>query len=207
MGAEKIIPDRDLKQALLDVQTADDVLAAAARIEHRRRHPNTNCPADEIPTPAELAAWLTQCPDTAQAEAREAVAAMGLIGPTATGSVWSDTPGAGSPTDDPNEAIREVPLERWRWQAMGDPEARKAAEAELRESIGADIDFDAVLAILESNIAIVMRPRLVFMAPLRIDASGTFEPGAAGGCGICPNCMGAGATSGSRTGPGIRSRP
>ena len=134
---------------------------------------------DEIPSEMDLAEWLT--PDAAQAEAREAVAAMGLIGPTATGSVWSDTPGAGSPTDDPNEAIREVPLERWRWQAMGDPEARKAAEAELRESIGADIDFDAVLAILESNIAIVMRPRLVFMAPLRIDASGAFEPGAAGG--------------------------
>ena len=128
---------------------------------------------DDIPSETDLAEWLT--PDAAlQAEAREAVAAMGLIGPTATGSVWSDTPfahGAGSPTDDPNEAIREVPLESWRWQAMGDPEARKAAAvAELRESIGADIDFDAVLAILESNIAIVMRPRLVFAAGLGPDS-------------------------------------
>ena len=169
--------------------------------------------SDEVLTEEDLAAWLPGYSDAAQAEAREAVVAMGLIGPTATGSVWSDTPfaqGAGSPTDDPNEAIREVPLESWRWQAMGDPprEARKAAVAELREHVGAGIDFDAVLAIFESHGEIVKRPRLVFMAPLRIDASGVFEPGAAGGCGICPNCISDGWRCARRTPKrGIRSRP
>ena len=157
---------------LSSARTAADIIEATVRREWWLANDGAEYPG-EPPTEADVAQWSPGCPRAAQAEAREAVAAMGLIGPTATGSVWSDTPfayGAGSPTDDPNEAIREVPLESWRWQAMGDPAARKAAVAELRESIGADIDFDAVLAILESNIAIVTRPRLVFAAGLHPDS-------------------------------------
>ena len=55
---------------------------------------------------------------------------------------------------------------------MGGPEARKAAEAALRESIGPGADFDAVLAVMESHGAIERRPRLVFAAGLRVDSRG-----------------------------------
>ena len=149
---------------------ADEIIEWCARAAWKDSHDGAECP--DIPSETDLAAWSPGCPAAAQAEAREAMAAMGLIGPDATGSVWSDTPfahGADSPTDDPNEAIREVPLESWRWQAMGDPEARKAVEAELREHIGLDLDFDAIVATLESHVEIVRRPRLVFAAGLRVD--------------------------------------
>ena len=78
--------------------------------------------AGEVPTEEDLAAWSPGCPGAAQAGSAELAAACGLIGPDST-----------SP---------HIPADAWRWQAMGDPEARKAAVAELRESIGPGADFD-----------------------------------------------------------------
>ena len=149
-----------LADALESARTVPEILDAVARIAYANAHDGAECPPDEIPSETDLAEAI-EADRTgfgkAQAQAAELAAAV---------LPWGDDMPA---------------VERWRWQAMGDPEARKAAEAELREHVGAGIDFDAVLAILESHGAIVRRPRLVFMAPLRIDASGAFEPGAAGG--------------------------
>ena len=112
---------------------------------------------DEIPREADLAAWQPNCPDPAQAEAREAVAAMRLIGPDAE---WTRDPLSAPLAPD---APDMPPVEDWRWQAMGGYEW-KAMEVALRERIGADVD--AVLAALESLGAIVRRPRPVFAAGL-----------------------------------------
>ena len=112
---------------------------------------------DEIPRGADLAAWQPNCPDPAQAEAREAVAAMRLIGPDAE---WTRDPLSAPLAPD---APDMPPVEDWRWQAM-DGYEWKAMEVALRERIGADVD--AVLATLESLGAIVRRPRPVFAAGL-----------------------------------------
>ena len=112
---------------------------------------------DEIPRGADLAAWQPNCPDAAQAESREAVAAMRLIGPDAE---WTRDPLS---APDAPDAPDMPPVEDWRWQAM-DGYEWKAMEVALRERIGADVD--AVLATLESLGAIVRRPRPVFAAGL-----------------------------------------
>ena len=128
--------------------TADEILAFCVRAVWRET--NENEYPGEPPTEADVAQWSPGCPGAAQAEAAELAAACGLIGPDST-----------SP---------HIPADAWRWQPMGDPEARKATEAALRESIGPGADFDAVLAIMESHGAIERRPRLVFAAGLRVDS-------------------------------------
>ena len=131
---------------LSKASTPEKITEAAARFEWYERD-GADCPAEHIPSEADLAAWLPNCPDAAQAEAREAATAMGLIGPA------GDMPA----------------VEQWRWQAMYGYEW-KAMEAALREYIGDGVDVDAVLATLESHGAIVKHPRLVFAAGLSVQA-------------------------------------
>ena len=149
---------------------------------------------DEIPRVADLTAWQSNCPDPAQAEAREAVAAMRLIGPDAE---W---------TRDPLSALLAPgapdmpPVEDWRWQAM-DSYEWKAMEAALRERIGGDVD--ALLGTLESLGAIVRRPRPVFRGRA-VQASRRGHARCV--CvGKCRKCISGGSTCPKRTGPGIRS--
>ena len=116
---------------------------------------------DEIPSEADLTAWLPGCPDAAQAEANEAAASLALGRAPERDEILSASGLIGTADDTPA-------VEHWRWQATGDPIAREAAEAALRERIGAALDFDAIMATLESYGAIVERPRLVFAAGLRV---------------------------------------
>ena len=116
---------------------------------------------DEIPSEADLTAWLPGCPDAAQAEAHEAAASLALGRAPERDEILSASGLIGTADDTPA-------VEHWRWQATGDPIAREAAEAALRERIGAALDFDAIMATLESYGAIVERPRLVFAAGLRV---------------------------------------
>ena len=152
----------ELGAALNEARTLAAILDALARSVWHNAHDGADCPDNCIPSDADLIAWQPNCPETAQAEAREAVAAMRLIGPDAK---WIrdllSSPLAPDAPDMP-------PVEDWRWQAMGSYEW-KAMEAALRERVGADVDADAVLATLELHGAIVRRPRLVFAAGLGVD--------------------------------------
>ena len=150
----------ELGAALNEARTLAAILDALARSVWHNAHDGADCPDNCIPSDADLIAWQPNCPETAQAEAREAVAAMRLIGPDAK---WiRDLLSAPLAPDAPDMP----PVEDWRWQAMGSYEW-KAMEAALRERVGADVD--AVLATLELHGAIVRRPRLVFAAGLGVD--------------------------------------
>ena len=99
---------------LTTARTAAEILEAATRFEWWERQ-RRETPDDAIPSEADLLEWLPQCPETAQAEAREAAAAMRLIGPDA----------------------ELTPTERSPWRAFGDPAARAKAAAALYEERGA----------------------------------------------------------------------
>ncbi len=136
---------------LSKASTPEKITEAVACFDWFERH-RALCPAEHIPSEADLTAWQPNCSDAAQVEAREAATAMGLIDPA------GDMPA----------------VEQWRWQAMDGYEWKamdgyewKAMDATLREYIGDRVDADSVLATLESHGAIVKRPRLVFAAGLR----------------------------------------
>ena len=134
---------------LSSARTAADIIEATVRREWWLANDGAEY-AGEVPTEEDLAAWSPGCPDAAQAGSAELAAACGLIGPDSTSPL--------------------IPADAWRWQAMGNLDVRKAAVAELSESIGPGADFDGIVAILESHGAIVIRPRLVFAAGLRLDS-------------------------------------
>ena len=108
-----------LTEALESATTAPAIVAALARAIWHNAHNGADCPVDQVPDETALLAWLPQCPQQAQDDARKVVAKLLVEGE------WLD--------------------ERAGWTALGDPAEREAAEAEadearemLRKAIGAD---------------------------------------------------------------------
>ena len=74
------------------------VVAAVARIEWFNARDGTECPPEQIPTPADLAAWLPECPADAMSEAGDLLMATYHHPDNLTGAWWNatyyrDTPG------------------------------------------------------------------------------------------------------------------
>ena len=63
------VPDKALRLGCHDADSEPEIIAAVARIQFRRCNPGADCPDDEIPDPAALAAWLERCPADALDEA------------------------------------------------------------------------------------------------------------------------------------------
>ena len=64
---------------------APAILEAVARATRAKAHDGAECPDNRVPAPADLAAWLPECPATERAEAAELLGA--LFGTTATWDV------------------------------------------------------------------------------------------------------------------------
>lgn len=71
------IADRELRTALREARTTDEILPALSRVEYRRRNPDRDCPDDAIPSESDLCEWLPGCPPAAQDEATAAALATG----------------------------------------------------------------------------------------------------------------------------------
>ena len=108
----------------------------------------------EAPTETALLAWLPQCPETAQSEAREAAEAMRLIGPEST--------------------MPEVPAEHWRWMALGNPEARAREEADAHQESRKAVEARQVPRHFDPGNVIENLPARVARVGFAVDAGGPF---------------------------------
>ena len=92
--------------------TGDALISDMARKLWSKEHPDQPCPADHIPTPVDLAAWLPECPEAAHLEAGERLAALyGLsdgggcrwrLGRIVMGRTWRYNARTGEPQEVPN---------------------------------------------------------------------------------------------------------
>ena len=67
LPADREAPDK----ALLEATTPADVLDALTRTTWASTHNNAECPAEQIPTEADLCAWITNCNEPTQIQASE----------------------------------------------------------------------------------------------------------------------------------------
>ena len=96
---------------VIEARSDPEIVTALARAVWAKDNPGKNCPPDRTPTAAALAAWLPECPEAAQLEAGERLAALyGLSdgggcrwrpGRTVMGRTWRYNARTGEPQEIP----------------------------------------------------------------------------------------------------------
>ena len=97
---------------MIEARSGPEIVTALARAVWAKDSPGKDCPPDRTPTAAALARWLPECPEAAQLEAGERLAALyGLSdgggcrwrpGRTVMGRTWRYNARTGKPQEIPN---------------------------------------------------------------------------------------------------------
>ena len=101
-----------MSNPVIEARTGPEIVTALALAVWAKDNPGKACPADHIPTPETLAAWLLECPGAAHLEAGERLAALyGLsdgggcrwrLGRIVMGRTWRYNARTGEPQEVPN---------------------------------------------------------------------------------------------------------
>ena len=101
-----------MSNPVIEARTGPEIVTALALAVWAKDNPGKACPADHIPTPETLAAWLLECPGAAHVEAGKRLAALyGLsdggryrwkLARTIMGRTWRYNGQTGKPEEVPN---------------------------------------------------------------------------------------------------------